>query len=189
MFCPRCGTQNPETTKFCRQCGLGLASLTGYVATGGTGALTGPPSSMSGPMAAPPVPIQLPETSEMLALKQKRAMTILACAILPVVLTIIGEEAFNVGDILAATFLLIPLGITWAIYHYKTQLRRLQEEQMRQYYAGAPQSGYAPPMPAFQAPPAQPQLAPPPTNRFHVAAPGQGSVIEDETRKLPIERQ
>ncbi|MDX2034301.1 MAG: zinc ribbon domain-containing protein [Blastocatellia bacterium] len=185
MFCPRCGTQNPEATKFCRQCGLGLASLTGYVATGGTGALTVPPP------AAPPVPVQLPETSEMIALRQKRALTILASIFLPMICTILAEETANQGDVFSVSFLLIPFGITWAIYQYKAQLRRLQEEQLRQYYGGAPQAAYPPPVPApaFQAPPAQPQLAPPPTNRFNVAAPGRGSVIEDETRQLPIERQ
>ena len=184
MFCPRCGTQNPENTKFCRQCGLGLASLTGYVATGGTGALAAPPPS------AAPVPVQLPETSEMIALKQKRALTILACILLPIVSTILAEETSNQGDVFAVSFLLIPFGITWAVYQYKAQLRRLQEEQLRQFYGGAAPPVYAPP-PApvsFQAPPVQPQLAPPPTNRFQSAVPGQGSVVEDDTRKLPIER-
>ncbi|MGH9847764.1 MAG: zinc-ribbon domain-containing protein, partial [Blastocatellia bacterium] len=88
MYCPRCGMQNTETTKFCRQCGLSLAQITGFVSSGGTGALAGPPP----PTPQPPlVPGQLPETSEMLALKQKRTMTMLAMCILPVVLTIIGE--------------------------------------------------------------------------------------------------
>lgn len=42
MYCPRCGSQNTETTKYCRQCGLPLQQVSGYVATGGTGALAQP---------------------------------------------------------------------------------------------------------------------------------------------------
>ena len=38
MYCPRCGSPNTDTIKFCRQCGLALQQVTGYVASGGTGA-------------------------------------------------------------------------------------------------------------------------------------------------------
>ena len=194
MFCPRCGMQNTETTKFCRQCGLPMTQITGFVTTGGTGALTAP-----APMPQPAAPIQLPETSEMLALKQKKVMTMLAMIILPIVFTIIGEEMFNAGEVLAATFLLIPLGIVWASFRYKTDLRRLQEQQLQQYYAMQQQPIYQQPVrtppPGFQSqafsptPPAQ--LPPPPTNPFNLANPAHGSVphgsvIEDDTRKLPI---
>jgi ribosomal protein L40E len=27
MFCPKCGTENPETGKFCRSCGVGLSGV------------------------------------------------------------------------------------------------------------------------------------------------------------------
>lgn len=32
MFCPRCGTQNPETGKFCRSCGTDLANVSSALA-------------------------------------------------------------------------------------------------------------------------------------------------------------
>ena len=187
MYCPRCGTANTETIKFCRQCGLPIAQVSGFVASGGTGALISPPP-MHHQQA---MPVQLAETSEMLALKQKRIMTIMAMIFLPIVFAIIGEEMFNAGEVFAATFLLIPLGITWAIYHYKTQLRRLQEKQVQQHFA-AQQPMYQPtgqggqaysspiPQPVFQG-----QLAPPPTNPLNVANPVPSSVIEDETRRFP----
>ena len=27
MFCPKCGTKNPETGKFCRKCGIDISNL------------------------------------------------------------------------------------------------------------------------------------------------------------------
>src|SRR5262249_5297474 len=89
MYCPRCGSQNTDTTKFCRQCGLPLAQVMDYVAVGGTGALARPPS---------PPPPPLLETSEMLALKQKKIMTILGVCIAPVVFAIIAD-VLKISDI------------------------------------------------------------------------------------------
>lgn len=185
MYCPRCGSANTETIKFCRQCGLPMAQVSGFVASGGTGALVSPPQ-MNTVQQSSPVPIQLAETSEMLALKQKRILTIMAMILLPILLAIVGEEMANAGEVFAATFLLIPLGVTWAIYHYKTQLRRLQEKQLQQHFT-AQQPTYQQPVQPPQATPIpqpmfQGQLSPPPTNPLNVAAPS--SVVEDETRRF-----
>lgn len=184
MFCPRCGSSNTENTKFCRQCGLPLAQVSNIVATGGTGALVSPP-----PVQTPAVPIQLAETSEMLALKQKRILTILATILLPIIGAIIAEEVLFAGEAFAVLFLLIPLGVTWAIYHYKTQLRRLQEQQLQQHFA-AQQPVYQQPVQSTvqSAPNPQPmfqgQLSPPPTNPLNVVSPMPSSVVEEETRKF-----
>src|SRR5215510_9470546 len=181
MYCPRCGAQNTETTKYCRQCGLPMAQISGYVATGGTGGLT-PPSGHS----APP-PVQFTETAEMLALKQKRILTILSVCIAPIIIAILTEQIFRIGDLAGIPFLLVPLGIAWAMSRYKTQLRRLQEQQLQQYYA---QQHYHPmpqqspgANPMFQPQPnhpqsAQPQLNAPRTNPL--AESPRGSVVEDE---------
>ena len=188
MYCPRCGTANTETIKFCRQCGLPIAQVGSFVASAGTGALVSPPQ-MNTIQQQPPVPIQLAETSEMLALKQKRILTIMAMILFPPLLAIVGEEIANAGEIFAATFLLIPLGVTWAIYHYKTQLRRLQEKQIQQHFApnqpvyqqptqSVGQSASVP-KPLFQG-----QLSPPPTNPLNVANPIPSSVVEDETQRF-----
>ncbi|HKQ77014.1 MAG TPA: zinc ribbon domain-containing protein [Blastocatellia bacterium] len=190
MYCPRCGAQNIDTTKFCRQCGLPLAQITGYVSTGGTGALQQPPS-----FSAPP-PFQFTETAEMLALKQKKIMTILSICIAPIIIAIIGDW-LNVDEFAAIPFLLIPLGIAWAVFRYKTQLRLLQEKQLQQFYA---QQQHHPPIPnqapapsfnfqpsSNQPPSGQPQLSAPRTNPL--AEQSRGSVIEDETRKFPEPRR
>jgi hypothetical protein len=156
-----------------------------YVAAGGTGALARAQTQQP----APP----LPETSEMMALKQKRVLTILSVCIAPVVLAILGSEVFRMDDLAGIPFLLVPIGIVWAAFHYKTQLRRLQERQLQEYYA----QQHFQPMPT-QAPklilqpqtdPAQlaqlAQLAQVDTPRTNpLADQSPGSVVEDETRKF-----
>ena len=201
MYCPRCGSQDTDATKFCRQCGLPLAQVSDYVAVGGTGALARP---------SPPPP--LPETSEMLALKQKRTLTILSVCIAPIVFAILADEVFRVGDIAGLPFLLVPLGIVWARFRYKMQLRQMQERQLQEYYAQqhqpAPQQAMPQQAPTpkliiqTQTDPSQlaqlAQLAQsaqsaqsaqtdaPRTNPLPEASPG--SVVEDETRKFPEQR-
>lgn len=184
MYCPRCGSQNTDATKYCRQCGLPLAQVSDYVATGGTGALARP--------AAPP---PLPETSEMLALKQQRILTILGVCIAPVIFAILADEVFRVGDIAGLPFLLVPIGIVWARFRYKMQLRRLQERQLQEYYTAQHQS-----MP--QQAPTPKLIIQPQTDASQSAQSAQvdaprtnplpdpipGSVVEDETRKFPEQR-
>jgi hypothetical protein len=121
MYCPRCGSQNTDATKFCRQCGLTLAQVIDYVAAGGAGALA------QSPAAAPPS-----ETSEMLALKQKKTSTILSVCIAPVVFAAIADRVFGIRDIAGIPFMLIPVGIVWANFRYKMQLRRVQERQLQE---------------------------------------------------------
>ncbi|MCI0392321.1 MAG: zinc ribbon domain-containing protein [Acidobacteria bacterium] len=190
MYCPRCGSQDTEQTKFCRQCGLPLQQITDYVATGGSGTLAQPQS-----LPAPPPPAMLPETSEMVALKQKRILTILSICIAPIIIAIIGES-LNVEEVAAIPFILTPIGLAWAIFRYKTQLRRLQERQVQEYYAQlqyhqqTPQHTPGPKLiflsPSNQPPSNQPQLNAPRTNPL--AEPSRGSVVEDETRKFPEQR-
>lgn len=180
MYCPRCGSQNTDTTKFCRQCGLPIAQVMDYVATGGTGALAQPPS-----------PPQLIETSEMLALKHKRALTIISVCIAPIIFAILADEVFHYDDLAGIPFLLVPIGILWARFRYRMQLRRLQERQLQEFYErqqrqqAMPQQSTGPKL-IIQAPSAQPQAAQLDTPRTNpLAEPAHGSVIEDETRKFP----
>jgi len=163
---------------------LALAQVSDYVAAGGTGAITRPPA------AAP-----LPETSEMLALKQQRILTILGVCIAPVVFAILADEVFKFGDLAGIPFLLVPIGVVWARFRYKMQLRRLQERQLQEYYAQhhqpTPQQAPAPKLiiqpqtdPSQFAQLAQSaQVDAPRTNPLPEQSPG--SVVEDETRKFP----
>ena len=183
MYCPRCGSQNAEKIKFCRQCGLSLQQITSFVAAGGTGALQQP----AGQQAEAPMPLL--ESSAMLALKQKRIMTLLAICIAPVIFAILGEEYFRIGDLAGIPFLLVPFGVIWTIYRFKIKMRKLQEEQMKQHSA-MQQAMHSQPTSQRELSPSEQQAHLPPaqTNPFDIPDPVRGSVIEDETRKLPIGR-
>ena len=172
-----------------------MAQISGYVATGGTGALTPPPSYS----APPPPPFQFTETAEMLALKQRKILTILSVAIAPVIFAIIGGGMLNLEEIAAIPFMLVPIGIAWAVFRYRTQLRQLQESQVQQYYAqhqlqytaqqaSGPQfnSQFIQPQ-AAQPQAVQSQLNAPRTNPLD--QPARGSIVEDETRKFPEQRR
>lgn len=176
MYCPRCGSQNVEAIKFCRQCGLSLQQITCFVEAGGTGTLQ--PSSARPANA----PMPLLESSEMLVLRQKRIMAILAICITPVLVAIIGEEFFKIGDIAGLPFLLVPFGLMWAIFHFRIKIRQLQEAQLREHYAMQQAASQQ----LISGLGLSPQLSPPQTNPLNVANPGRSSVIEDETKKLPI---
>jgi hypothetical protein len=89
--------------------------------------------------------------------------------------------------------MLIPIGVVWARFRYRMQLRRLQERQLQEYYAHQqhqqpiPQQASGPKLiiqtPSNQAPVGQLQFDAPRTNPL--AEPSHGSVVEDETRKFP----
>lgn len=204
MFCPRCGSPNPETTKFCRQCGLGLTQVSSYVATGGTGQLTPPtaaPTSSLAQLTAGYTP------------KQKMWLTILCLVFLPSLLVALSD-AVGLDDFfgpLAAVVMCI--GIPWAVIHFRNQTRLLEQHrwqlqaQLNQLPVGMPmpaaqpylqapqqtpiqtpvapayQQPYAP-QPVYQTPASARPEHPPNTNPLGSAP---GSVIEDETRRLPGE--
>ncbi|MDQ3011459.1 MAG: zinc-ribbon domain-containing protein [Acidobacteriota bacterium] len=196
MYCPRCGSQNPDATKFCRQCGLALTQVTGYVASGGTGQLVRPQP------IAPKPPNLVATATEGLSPKQKMVLTILLLVFSPAIFKVFGETTGmgGLGDSLAKiSAILMPIGIIFTVMRYKAQQRR-QEQAMTQqppyppihqpiYQAMPPvmpqglpqpgqQSAQQPVAPSRNYQPVYQQPSPPPTN------PLPGSVIEDETRRF-----
>ena len=161
MFCPRCSAQITEGLKYCRNCGLPISQISSYVATGGTANLA--PVSPSGPLS-----------TEDLTPKQWLAVPIMLLVLSPAIVAVFAE-ALNLNSELAAIpAVLMPVGIILAIFHYKAQIRRLRELQQPQ--------GMMPPPTVYAAQPLPPHRTNP------LADVTRGSVVEDETRRLPEER-
>jgi hypothetical protein len=174
MFCPRCGNQINEGLKFCKSCGLPVAQVSTYVATGGTGQLVSPPLMM-GP----------PQKPDLLTPKQQMAAIILIwCFAIPVIAFLCAMLDLP-EELIALPAITLPLGVIGAYFRYRAQVRHRQYEeqyaqyQQQQYYQQQPQQqNWAPPV---SAPTYQSALPPQRTNPL-----GKGSVIEDETKKLPV---
>jgi hypothetical protein len=163
MYCPNCGSQAAEITKFCRQCGLPLNQLAEYVASGGMAPLLSQP---------------LNKTVGGLTPKQQLVLTIMLFVFTPALFGLIGQQ-IGVPDLAGIPAILMPLGIVWAVFHYKNQQRRLREQQLNQTMQPLQQN--------FQPQSYQPPLQAPPTNP--IATPSGRSVTEAETEQLPDRRQ
>ena len=205
MYCPRCGSPNPDATKFCRQCGLALTQLTGYVASGGTAQLPQPQSTLPSP--SNPTSL-VAKATDGLTPKQKMILTILLLVFSPAIFGTLGGvtglESLG-GGLAGISAVLMPIGIIFTVMRYKAQKRRLEQAQaqmmmqqplyppMQQAMPPAAPYGLPQPMqPPIQQPVAPPQhyhqpvyqppqvTSPPPTNPLK----GPGSVTEDDTRRL-----
>ncbi len=178
MYCPRCGTQANDSTKFCRNCGLALTPLTGYVASGGTLPLQ--------PEASESSYSKHPLVQAFLAMEPKRQMTfsILFFVFLIPLLAILGGIIPPLRALVPLAALGMPLGIVWSVMRYKAMKRHLQEQHYPDYAQSvAPPS--VPQRPAYQPPLA----ATPTTNQLEdprsYQTPIPNSVTEEETRRLP----
>lgn len=180
MFCPRCGSPNPDATKFCRKCGLGLQQLTGYVASGGTAPLP-PPQTGSADLIS--------KATDGLTPKQQMILLIMMFAMSPAIFGTLG-----LGRLSGISAVLIPIGIVFVVMRYKAQQRKLQETMMAQQSMYPPMQQQMPPVTPYSLPqpaqqpipqtqrqPVYQQPSPPPTNPLKQPL----SVVEDETRKLP----
>ncbi|MFN0108601.1 MAG: zinc-ribbon domain-containing protein [Blastocatellia bacterium] len=175
MFCPRCGSPNPETTKFCRHCGLGLQQVTGYVASGGTAQL---------PQPQPASANFISKATDGMTPKQQMVLMIMLMVMSPAIFGVLGLGSFS-----GISAVLMPIGIVFTVMRYKAQQRKLQQMMVPQMYPPPqmmpPVAPYGLPQPNQQSIPQtyQPpvyQPSPPPTNPLKPPA----SVTEDETRRF-----
>jgi hypothetical protein len=203
MFCPRCGAPNPETTKFCRQCGLGLTQVSSYVSTGGTAQLTPSTPSPASPIA---------QITATYTPKQKMILSILCLIFLPGFLAVMSDFIGLADALVPVAGIFMCIGIPWAVIHFRNQQRLLDQQQwqaqmqMQQMQMGVPLPPIAPPVQHYLQPPTQqpvqmpvqqsqayvpqpvyhaPQPAPQPnTPNTNPLGTAPGSIIEDETRRL-----
>lgn len=161
MFCPRCGSANTDTVKFCRQCGLPMQSLAGYVATGGTAGLI-PPPVPSSPIA---------RLDHGLTPKQKMALAIVFSAMSPAIFGVLGAD--QLAGISAVS---CPLLILLSVFYFRNQIRAAKAAALPPPALPLTQSpGQLSEAPAASAQPTTP------TNPLKVPP---GSVTEEETRRF-----
>jgi hypothetical protein len=174
MYCPRCGTQAIETTKFCRSCGLAMTPVTTYVATGGTAPLTSPLPTDDSPLSTVKGFWQkLPPNQQMIA------------SILAFIFAVPFLGVFAGGRLAGMAAILMPLGIVWSVLYFRAKQR---ESDQRRFQSQPPPQMYTPPtptttqQPAYQVPPVRTNpLADTPPQRPTVP----NSVTEEETQRLP----
>jgi zinc-ribbon domain len=170
IYCPRCGSPNQETTKFCRQCGLALNPVAGYVESGGTAPLpTGRMTSLI----------------EGFTPLQQLWLTIMFFVILPGLVAVIAGP-IGLGRLVPIPGVIMPFGILWAIFRYRNQKQRLEQKQRQMQMQMQQQLPQERVQPALRPQPSQhPAISP--TNP--IATPVRGSVTEDETERFKGEDQ
>ncbi len=180
IYCPQCGSGMSETTRFCKNCGLPLAPLSTYIATGGTAPLT------------PAPPADRPGLTDGLTPKQQMVLTIFLVVLSPAIFGILGgalHAGHIFGPLAGLAGALTPLGILWAVFRYKAIARRLQEPSPPQLPPPAWQRPAFVPPPVAQSQMYQPPLPPQQTNPLNDVKPNRGSVVDDETQRLPEQRR
>jgi hypothetical protein len=168
IYCPRCAAEIGEAIKYCKSCGLPVAQLPAYVADPAT------PSSASGATG----------TREGLTPKQRLILTILLFWSVPAFFAGFGgvlggdEGRFFIALTPATGALRFP-GILWAIFRYRSQMKKLRPpaEPPATDHSLAPDAGN------------QPALSPHTTNPLSATESPRESVIEEETLRLPHERR
>lgn len=177
MYCPRCGTQAQDTTKFCRSCGLALTPITTYVVSGGTTSLQ------------PPGP-EIPKSEhpwlrafQELEPKQQRTFSILFFVFLVPLLAVLSGIFPPLRALVPLAAVGMPLGIVWSVMRYKALVNR-QQQPLTDHtnYSQLNASGQ-------QQPFYQPPVSSPTTNQLDeprlYQTPVPPSVTEEETRRLP----
>jgi zinc-ribbon domain len=162
IYCPRCGSTNQDTTKFCRQCGLGLNPVAGYVESGGT---------------APLATGRFTGLLEGFTPVQQLVLTIMFFVFLPGLVAVTAGP-IGLGHLVPIPGVIMPFGILWAIFRYRNQKRRLEQQQRQlQIQQQLAQERVQSTLPSPSQSPIISPTSPIPT-------PVRGSVTEEETRRF-----
>lgn len=154
MFCPNCGVQIVETTKYCKSCGIPLTPVVDFVASGGTSPIGGA-SPWSGAFSG-------------FSPSQKMWLIILTLIFSPILL---GALPF-----------FVPIAIVWMILRHNEQkrFRGVPTAIPPGYYQQPPHTN--PLFGVQQQPP--PVLPPPVMQTGSLSSKGPGSIVEEDTRRF-----
>jgi hypothetical protein len=190
MFCPKCGTKNPENGKFCRSCGTDLSPV--------SSALAGKKTGFG--MIEPVDPIPLSEKKGKSPTWENALSTFFAGLAFLIVSIILGvTNAINSSKwwfwLLIPAFAMIGTGIA-QIYQLKREEQKLLPnqgahpntplEQPDKAFA-APADASAPPLPPAQTDYIAPQRAA--ETRYKTGDLVPPSVTENTTRHLEINHE
>lgn len=179
IYCPRCTAEISDNLKYCKSCGLPVASLHSYVAREGNKQL--PNSSQTGVEAA-------------LTPLQRLILTIVISLSLPTALAVcyafLGDQFQVLSESIKQVFLTalvvsevfaLPI-IVWAIFKYMAQKRSAQ-----------PRTFPAAPTPeqflASEIVNSGNLLKSPTTNPLTIQTSVPGSITEEETQQLVVPRR
>lgn len=173
MFCPKCGTQNPDDGRFCRSCGADLSNVSAALAGGSP-------------------PLQYVVDPRKRGVSWEHAMTKIFTGLAFLIVSIILAVTGKFGGQSWWFWLLIPaFGSLGSGVAQVIQLRKLEKRE----------AGFAPPQTQNTISSAPPQSALPPTQTDYVAPPRQslydtgelaerpGSVTEGTTRHLEMDSE
>lgn len=179
MFCPKCGTQNPENGKFCRTCGTDLSPV--------SAALAGKPNSKksgSG-MMEPLDPLHMwNEKGKTVTLESALGKIFMGLAFLVVsiVLATTGRASQWWFWMLIPAFSILGSGIAQYIQIKKTEQKAALNPQPEINKNFAPVSNAS-------LPPTQTDYVPPAESRYKTGDLVPPSVVETTTRKLEINKE
>lgn len=179
MFCPKCGTQNPENGKFCRTCGTDLAPV--------SKALSGKPANkmQSFGLIEPLQPLQLCDTKDKPPTWESALGKLfmgLAFLIVSIVLAFTGRANQWWFWMLIPAFTMLGSGIAQYI-----QIKKLEQKTGSIPGQGINQT-FAPGS-NVSLPPTQTDYIPPAESRYKTGDLVPPSVVEATTRQLEINQE
>ena len=167
MYCPKCGTENPETGKFCRSCGTDLGNVS---------------AALSGKLAMPHDLVDKkgkPVNWEGAITKSFTGVAFLIIAIILGVTNMAGGRVWWFWMLIPA-FSMMGAGLAQYM-----QLKKLEQGRMLTPAANIPQSFPAAPQPAASLPPDQtPYVSP--ESKYKTGDLVPPSVTETTTKHLEI---
>ena len=180
MFCPKCGTENPETGKFCRSCGVDLAGVS-VAMSGGLSKLTDMGCSSGDPVKNA---LRRNDPAEVSADGVRAIVSGVGFLIVAIVLVVTGVAGGKAWwwAMLFPAFTFFAKGISDVVKSRKMEKSRGMIAPMSSPAIG---SG------SFQnstLPPAQQQFVAPAQSRYKTGDLVPPSVIEDTTRHLQLDQ-